>query len=154
MCIRDRNYTVVGVMPPGFRVMDSPADVWIPLGIDPADTRINHSRFFIVIAAMRPGIAVSQVRAEMDALGDRLEQADPILNRGWRPSVFPLREELSGSVEKPLEVLMSAVGLLLLMACANAVSYTHLDVYKRQGEQGFRDGRSGEIGRASCRERV
>ena len=118
----DKNYTVVGVMPPGFRVMDSPADVWIPLGIDPADTRINHSRFFIVIAAIRPGIAVSQVRAEMDALGDRLEQADPILNRGWRPSVFPLREELSGSVEKPLEVLMSAVGLLLLMACANVAN--------------------------------
>jgi putative ABC transport system permease protein len=118
----DKSYTVVGVMPPGFRIMDSPADLWIPLGMDPADTRLAHSRFFVVIAAMRPGVTISQVRAEMDALGDRLEQADPVLNHGWRPSVFPLTEELSGSVEKPLEVLMSAVGLLLLMACANVAN--------------------------------
>jgi putative ABC transport system permease protein len=118
----DKSYTVVGVMPPGFRVMDSPADLWIPLGMDPGDARINHSRFFIVIGAMRPGVTVSQVRAEMDTLGGRLEQADPVLNRGWRPSVFPLIEELSGPVKKSLEVLMSAVGLLLLMACANVAN--------------------------------
>ena len=118
----DKSYTVVGVMPPGFRIMDSPADLWIPLGMDPGDARMVHRRSFVVIAALRPGVTVSQVRAEMDALGDRLEQADPVLNRGWRPSVFPLSEELSGSFEKPLEVLLGAVGFLLLMACANVAN--------------------------------
>ncbi len=90
--------------------------------MDPADTRVNHSRFLVVLAAMRPGVTVGQVNAEMDALGDRLEQADPVLNRGWRPSVFPLRDELAGPVEKPLEVLMGAVGFLLLMACVNVAN--------------------------------
>jgi putative ABC transport system permease protein len=120
--LNDRSYTVVGVMPPGFRVMASPADLWIPLGMDTGDTRVNHTRFLVVIAAMRPGVTVEQVSAEMDALGDRLEQADPVLNRGWRPSVFPLRDELAGPVEKPLEVLMGAVGFLLLMACVNVAN--------------------------------
>jgi len=120
--LNDHSYTVLGVMPPGFRVMSSAADVWIPLAMDPGDSRTNHSRFLIVLAAMRPGVTVPQVRAELDSLGDRLEQADPVLNRGWRPSVFPLRDELLGPVEKPLRVLMGAVGLLLLMACVNVAN--------------------------------
>jgi len=118
----DKTYTIVGVMPPAFRVMASPADVWIPLGMDPADSRATHSRFLIVLAAMRPGVTVPQVRAELAALGDRLAAADPALNRGWAPSVFPLREELLGDVEKPLAVLMGAVGLLLLIACVNVAN--------------------------------
>ncbi|HUB78371.1 MAG TPA: ABC transporter permease [Bryobacteraceae bacterium] len=118
----DKTYTIVGVMPRAFRVMASPADVWIPLAMDPADSRTAHSRFLIVLAAMRPGVKISQVRAELDALGNRLAEADPVLNRGWGPSVFPLREELLGDVEKPLEVLMGAVALLLLIACVNVAN--------------------------------
>jgi putative ABC transport system permease protein len=120
--LNDKSYSVVGVLPPGFRVLGSAADVWVPLGMDPADTRARHSRFLTVIAGMRPGVTQAQVRAEMDALGDRLERADPILNRGWRPSVFSLRDELAGPVEQPLEVLMGAVAFLLLMACVNVAN--------------------------------
>jgi putative ABC transport system permease protein len=58
----------------------------------------------------------------LDAIGDRREQAEPALNRGWRPSVFPLREELNGNVEEPLHVMMGAVGFLLLMACVNVAN--------------------------------
>jgi putative ABC transport system permease protein len=120
--LNDKSYTVRGVLPPGFRVLSSAADVWIPLGMDPADTRANHGRFLIVIAGMRPGVTVAQVRAEMDSLGDSLERADPGLNHGWRPEVFPLRDELVGPVRQPLEVLMGAVGFLLLMACVNVAN--------------------------------
>ncbi len=100
----------------------SPADVWIPLAMDPANTRVNHGRFLMAIARMRPDAKLAQVRAEMDTIGDRLEHADPDLNHGWRPSVYSLREELSGDVEKPLEVLSGAVGFLLLMACVNVAN--------------------------------
>jgi putative ABC transport system permease protein len=120
--LNDKSYTVRGVLPPGFRVLASPADVWIPLGMDPGDTRANHGRFLIVIAGMRPGVTLAQVRAEMDSLGDRLERADPVLNRGWRPNVVSLRDELAGPVEQPLEVLLGAVGFLLLMACVNVAN--------------------------------
>ena len=120
--LSDKNYTVAGVLPPGFEVLDTAADVWIPLGLDAGDTRSMHGRFLIVMARLRPGATVEQARSEMDAIGDRLERADPALNRGWRPSVVSLRDELVGQVRQPLVVLMGAVGFLLLMACVNVAN--------------------------------
>jgi putative ABC transport system permease protein len=71
---------------------------------------------------LRPGVTIEQARAEFDSLGDRLERADPAFNRGWRPSLFPLREEVVGGVEQPLVVLLGAVGFLLLIACVNVAN--------------------------------
>src|ERR1035441_9832856 len=108
--LSDKGYTVVGVLPPGFRILDTAADVWVPLGMDPGDARANHGRFLIVIARMRTGVTLRQVRAEMDTIGARLERAEPEFNHGWRPSAYSLRDELVGKVEQPLAVLMGAVG--------------------------------------------
>jgi putative ABC transport system permease protein len=120
--LSDQSYTVAGVLPAGFRIMGLAADVCIPMALDPNDTRAAHSRSLTVIARLRPGATIEQARAELDTIGDRLERADPVLNRGWRPSVFPLREELVGEVRQPLVVLAGAVGFLLLMACVNVAN--------------------------------
>ena len=53
-------------------------------------------RSFVVLARLREGATFQQVRAEMETIGDRLERADPTLNHGWRPSVYTLRDELTG----------------------------------------------------------
>ena len=58
----------------------------------------------------------------MDAIGARLDQANPALNSGWRPALYPFREELVGKTEKALDIIMAAVGLLILMACANVAN--------------------------------
>ena len=115
--LRDQPYTVVGVLPPAFAVMESGVDVFIPLGLDPADAHTVHNRFLRVIARRRGSL--DQVRAELDRVGAQLERAQPALNTGWRPEVFELREELVGDVRRALLVLMAAVGCLLLMACVN-----------------------------------
>lgn len=120
--LSDNSYTVAGVLPRGFRVLDTDADVWIPLGLDPNDTRAARGRFLVVMARLRPGATLERARAEFDTIGDRLERADASLNRGWRPSLYPLREEVVGSAEQPLLVLMAAVGFLLLMACVNVAN--------------------------------
>jgi putative ABC transport system permease protein len=120
--LNDRRYTVAGVLPPGFQVLDSAADIWIPLGLDAADARTAHSRFLTVLARLRAGETLEQASAEMDTLGDRLERADPALNHGWRPSVFRLRDEWVGNARQPLYVLLGAVGFLLLMACVNVAN--------------------------------
>jgi len=65
---------------------------------------------------------MDRAQTEMDVIGSRLEQANPALDRGWRPSLFPLREELVGHVQQALLVLMAAVGFLLLMACVNVAN--------------------------------
>jgi putative ABC transport system permease protein len=118
--LRDQPYTVVGVLPAAFAVMESSVDVFIPLGLDPGDAHSVHNRFLRVIARRRGSL--DQVRAELDALGAQLERAQPTLNTGWRPEVFELREELVGGVRRALWVLMAAVGCLLLMACVNVAN--------------------------------
>ncbi len=120
--LRDRSYTVVGVLPAGFSVLGSPVDVWIPLGLDPHDARTAGMHFLTVIGRLKPGVEMDRARTEMDLIGDRLEQANPALDRGWRPSLLPLREELVGHVQQALLVLMAAVGFLLLMACVNVAN--------------------------------
>jgi putative ABC transport system permease protein len=120
--LRDQSYTVVGVLPAGFSVLGSAVDVWIPLGLDPHDSRTAGMRFLTVIARLKPGVKMDRAQTEMDVIGSRLEQANPALDRGWRPSLFPLREELVGHVQQALLVLMAAVGFLLLMACVNVAN--------------------------------
>jgi putative ABC transport system permease protein len=120
--LRDRSYTVTGVLPAGFSVLDSAVDVWIPLGLNPHDVHAAGMRFLTVIGRLKPGVEIGRARIEMDTIGRRLEEANPALDRGWRPSLFSLREELVGHVQQALLVLMAAVGFLLLMACVNVAN--------------------------------
>ena len=76
----------------------------------------------MVVARLKPGVAVEKATSELDTIGGGLEQANPVLNSGWRPSVYPLQEEVVGKVHDPLMVLMAAVGFLLLMGCANVAN--------------------------------
>jgi len=120
--LRGQSYTVVGVLPPGVQILDRAADVWIPLDLDSNDARTLRSRFLTVIGRLRPGATLRQAQAELDTIGGRLELADPALNRGWRPNLIPMREELTGSVHQPLLILMGAVSFLLLIACVNVAN--------------------------------
>jgi putative ABC transport system permease protein len=118
--LRDQPYTVVGVLPPAFAVLQTGVDVFVPLALNSSDARNANSRYLTVIA--RRGAALEQVRAELDSVGAQMEQALPALDKGWRPSVFDLGEELVGGVRRALWVLMAAVGCLLLMACVNVAN--------------------------------
>ena len=119
--LRDRPFTVVGVMPAGFSVLE-PVDLWVPLGLNPNDKRSANTRTLKVIARMKSGVTFEQANRELNTIGSRLETANKALNAGFRPSLYPLREELSGDTRQPLLILTGAVGLLLLMACANVAS--------------------------------
>src|ERR1022692_1876798 len=101
-------------------LMEAGVDVFVPLGLNPSDTRTANGRVLTVIARRRG--PVEQVRAELDAVGAQMEQALPALNKGCRPSVFELGDELVSGVRQALWVLMAAVGCLLLMACVNVAN--------------------------------
>ena len=118
--LRDRPYTVVGVLPPAFAVMEPGVEVFVPLGLNPGDTRTANARVLTVIARRRGPL--EQVRAELDAVGAQMERSLPALDKGWRPSVFELGDELVSGVRQALWVLMAAVGCLLLMACVNVAN--------------------------------
>jgi putative ABC transport system permease protein len=118
--LRDQPYTVVGVLPPAFAVIETGVDVFVPLALNAGDPRTVYNRFLTVIARRRGPL--DQVRAELDSVGAQTEQALPALNKGWRPSPFVLDDEIVGGVRRALWVLMAAVGCLLLMACVNVAN--------------------------------
>ncbi|SPE35746.1 conserved membrane hypothetical protein [Candidatus Sulfopaludibacter sp. SbA3] len=120
--LRDQSYTVAGVLPAGFSVLQPDVDLYVPLVLNPNDPRSFSARSLNVIARLKSESSLEQARTEMDTIGSRLEQANPALNSGWRPNLFPIREELVGKTRQPLLVLSGAVGLLLVMACANVAS--------------------------------
>ena len=116
--LRSQSYTVVGVLPPDFSVLTPDVDVVVPLGM-PSETG---GRILVVVGRLRDAVTLEQARAEMETIGSGLEAANPALNRGWRPSIFPLKEEVVGDLRRPLLVLFGAVGLLLAIACVNVAN--------------------------------
>jgi putative ABC transport system permease protein len=109
--------TVVGVVPHELGEMVA-ADLWLPTAIDPNNPeRGNHN--YGVVARLKPGVTVAQARAEMTVIAQRLERAYPASNTGWGITLFPMAEMFTGRIRPVLLILLGAVGLLLLIACAN-----------------------------------
>ncbi len=119
-----RPFTVIGIIPAAFRTpfFTTKQEVWIPLAQDPVfSTRLPQrgSHLLPVIGRLKPGVSVAQAQAEMDAISARLAAEFPAENSGWTVRLVPLQKEIVGDVRPALLVLLGAVGLVLLIACAN-----------------------------------
>jgi len=118
--INDAPYTIVGVMPPGFRVAlaGSAEDLYVPLQVDP---NRNHG-FLRVVGRMRPGVTLSQAQAEMRVVTGQLALAYPKTNENVRANVMPLVDAMVANARGGLFILMGVVALVLLIACTNVAS--------------------------------
>ena len=118
-------FTVVGVMPPSFTYPAAQAlDVWIPLSYfgPEAIGRERNKHFVSVVARLKPGVTLDQFHVEASGIAARLARAYPE-NPTWvSTSVRTLRESIVGDVQRPLTVLVAAVGMVLLVACVNIAS--------------------------------
>ena len=123
------SYTVVGVMPSGiYPVRPATAghlqfgeelqDFWMPMVFSPEFASYRGAHVLGVVARLKPGITIEQARAEMDAIGARLAQ-EHTANRGEGIIVNQFMNEVVGNVRPALFTLLGAVGLVLLIACAN-----------------------------------
>ena len=123
MKLGDEPYTIVGVMPATASVASwrgMASDVWIPLALteEQRAARGNHNRD--VVARLKRNVGLSQAQAEMDAISERLAREFPRTDgRGWGAVVIPMQEEIVGDSRRMLVLLLGAVGLVLLIACAN-----------------------------------
>ena len=117
-------FTVVGIMPAGFRGLTDSADVWIPFVMsDTAEGLAQRgTRGFQVLARLKPGVAIAQAQTELDAISRRLEQAYPETNEKRAVEISPLDVEMFGPFRPALAMLMAAVGFVLLIACANVAN--------------------------------
>jgi putative ABC transport system permease protein len=116
-------YTIVGVMPATASVASWTAlasDVWVPLALtdEQRAARGNHNRDGV--ARLKRDVELAQAQAEMDAISARLAREFPQTDgRGWGAVVIPMQEEIVGNSRTMLLMLFGAVGLVLLIACAN-----------------------------------
>lgn len=115
----DKPFTVAGVMPPGFEFPNH-CDVWFDASLF-EETKSRTAHNYRVIARLKPGVRVEEAQAQMTAIADRLERQYPD-NKNKSSAVVPLQRQLVGDVQTTLYLLLGAVALVLLIACANVAS--------------------------------
>jgi putative ABC transport system permease protein len=125
------SFRIVGVLPDRFTLPRDvlptlggveQAELVLPLPLDAEAPRLRTREDYNILARLKPGLTIAEAQARMDALTARLRREHPGVyppNGGLTFSVVPLHEQVAGDVRRPLGILLGAVGVVLLIACAN-----------------------------------
>jgi predicted permease len=131
---------VIGVMPQSFAFPDEGTALWVPIGIDPANTK-TAAFDYRAVARLRPGITPQAAAADLERLLPKVPEAFPgrltassIALIHMKPVVLPLRDVLLGGVDRALWVVLGAATFLLLIACANVANLFLVRAEERQHE--------------------
>src|ERR1041385_8449684 len=135
----EKTYSIVGIAPPGFRLNGDEADVFTLLGQDSSPVLQNRERHIglSVVARLQPGATISQARNELALIGQHLAAEYPKSNSGRTFVAEPLRPAV-GDVSSTLWLLLGAVSLVLLIACANVANLLLARAVSREREFAMR----------------
>jgi putative ABC transport system permease protein len=131
--LEGQQFLIAGVLPPSFHpdVMQrgpttgEPAvayQLWAPQVVQPAERQLRNARFWSVVGRLAPGVTLEQAQAELATISSELAIEYPRATTATAARLVPLREHIAGPLREPLTLLLGAVVMLLLIACANVAS--------------------------------
>ena len=126
--VDDKPRTVIGVMPRGFQFFvkqqsfyPKPPEMWVPMNFT-SQQASSHGRYLQAIGLLRPGVSLSLAQSAMTSLARQMATNDPEAMKNWGVNLVPLRTQLVGEFEPGVRYLQAAVGVVLLIACANVAT--------------------------------